>query len=146
MTICLVFDLLAGIPQLSDDPAAIWRSCSLFVKHYDPRVGLLDKPHGHSGISVVEVPILLFQPSTSLSPMVKAGLATVNSRWFKWCLRAVWSRHLKWWFVHDLQVAEDAIQQGIYYPCRQEPLNSSTQPWCVQGPLIRILFYCFSVN
>jgi hypothetical protein len=82
MTICLDFDLLAGIPQLSDDPAAIWRSCSLFVKRNVPRVGLPDEPHGHLGINVLEVPVPFFQPSTSSLPMVKAGQVTVNSRLF----------------------------------------------------------------
>ena len=82
MTICLDFDLLAGIPQLSDDPAAIWRSCSLFVKYNVPRVGLPDEPHGHLGVNVLEVPVPFFQPSTSSLSTVKAGQVTVNSRLF----------------------------------------------------------------
>ena len=123
MIICLVFWHTYRIPQLSDDPAAIWRSRSHFVKHYDPRVRLLDGPHGHLDIIMVEVPILLFQPYTSPSAMVKAGLTTVNSKWFN----GVWRLSVTASPMAICPSSEGDRERNptrIYDPWWQEPSNS----------------------
>jgi hypothetical protein len=134
MIICLVFWHTYRIPQLSDDPAAIWRSCSHFVKHYDPRVRLLDGPHGHLDIIMVEVPILLFQPYTSPSAMVKAGLTTVNSKWFNgvWRLfgHGISNGDLsKFWRRQGTQSNQDlwSMMTGT--------IKLVMQPWCVKTDL-----------